>query len=137
MRKSPVSGIFSSGIAKDDGAPPAGREVVKTTWISIEALQKRLGVRVAGTSVAFTWLNYATTSRNALSDRSRALLTLAICIAARLADRVSDHVQDALEAGASRQEILEVIEIATLMGGDRSIRHAAEAVSMLEEHEVA
>lgn len=108
---------------------------MKTTWMSIQALESRFGVRSAGSSSAVVDFRGTIAGESELSDPFRALLALAICIAARRADRIHDHLQDALRAGASAQQILEVIEIALLMSGDRSLRCGLEAFSTLEDHE--
>jgi alkylhydroperoxidase/carboxymuconolactone decarboxylase family protein YurZ len=44
-------------------------------------------------------------------------------------------VQDALQAGANRQEILETIGVAKLMGGSPSMVYDCEALEALEQFE--
>jgi len=104
---------------------------MKTTWMSIEVLEKRFGVRASNSCLASIQLDHSMTGNGVLSRQFESMLALGICIAARRSDCISNHLQDALRAGASRQEILEVIEIGMIVGGERSIRYGAEAVSVL------
>lgn len=46
---------------------------------------------------------------------------------------VAYHVHDALEAGASRDEIVEVIGVAVLMGGGPAVVYGSEALEAVEQ----
>lgn len=55
----------------------------------------------------------------ALSPKTKELIALAIAIALRCDGCIAYHAHDALEAGASREEIAEAIGVAILMGAAR------------------
>lgn len=84
--------------------------------------------------------SFATLHKNALADgvlsrKIKELIALAIGIAARCAGCIAFHTHDALKAGASRQEILEAIGVAVLMGGGPAMVYACEALAALEQFE--
>jgi alkylhydroperoxidase/carboxymuconolactone decarboxylase family protein YurZ len=43
------------------------------------------------------------------------------------------HVHDALEAGATRQEIAETVGVAVMMGGGPSVVYGCQALEALDE----
>jgi len=52
-----------------------------------------------------------------LSDKTKELIFIALCMAAHSIYCIAFHVKSAIEAGATRQEILEAGMVAGLMGG--------------------
>ena len=72
------------------------------------------------TMSAFTNLHKSTNSNGALTSKTKELIALGIAITVRCDGCISFHVHDALEAGASDEEILETIGVAILMGGGPS-----------------
>jgi AhpD family alkylhydroperoxidase len=70
-----------------------------------------------------------------LSRKIKELIALAIGIAGCRGDCIACHIHDALKAGARRQEILEVIDVAVLMGGRPAMICACDALVALEHFE--
>lgn len=87
------------------------------------------------TMKGFNQLHKAAIASGALSPMTKELIMLAIGITVRCDGCIAFHVHDALEAGASREEILETIGVAILMGGGPSAVYGAEALSALEQFE--
>ena len=71
----------------------------------------------------------------ALPGKVKELIALAIAIADRCEGCVSYHVHDALKAGATRAEIIEVIEVAIMMGGGPSVVFGSEALEAVDQFE--
>ena len=73
----------------------------------------------------------------ALSRKSKELICLGIAISARSEDCIMYHVHDAVCAGATREEILETIEVAILMGGGPAVVYGTKALHALEQFQAA
>ena len=82
---------------------------------------------------AFTRLHKAAVATGALETKIKELMALAISITTRCDDCIVHHTHDALEAGASREEIAEAIGVAILMGGGPSMLYAAHAIEALDQ----
>ncbi len=86
---------------------------------------------------AFAQLHRQTVASGALEAKTKELMALAIGIALRCNGCVAYHVHDALRAGASRQEVLETIGVALMMGGGPALVYGAEAFEALGQFEAA
>lgn len=82
---------------------------------------------------AFTGLHKVAVATSALDTKTKELMALAISITARCDDCIAHHTHDALEAGATREEIAEAIGVAILMGGGPSMLYAAHAIEALDQ----
>ncbi len=82
---------------------------------------------------AFAKLNEASMKPGALDTKFKELLTVAIGIAIRCEGCIAVHVKSAMTAGASREEIMETIGVAIMMGGGPSIAYGAEAQVAMEQ----
>ena len=95
----------------------------------------RLGKAIPDTMSGFVRLHEAASKDGALSNKTKELIALAIAITVRCDGCVAFHIHDALRAGATRQEILETLGVAVLMGGGPSVVYGTEAMAALEEFE--
>lgn len=82
---------------------------------------------------AFTKLHKAAVATGALDTKTKELMALAISITARCDDCIAHHTYDALEVGATKEEIAEAIGVAILMGGGPSMLYAAHAIEALDQ----
>ncbi|MFI2812680.1 MULTISPECIES: carboxymuconolactone decarboxylase family protein [Microbulbifer] len=82
---------------------------------------------------AFWDLHKAAVSGGALDSKTKELITLAISVATHCDDCIAHHTHDALEAGASSEEIADALGVAILMGGGTSVVYATHAIRALEE----
>ena len=78
-------------------------------------------------------LHAATVADGALDTKTKELIALAISVWARCDDCIAHHTRDALEAGASREEIADALGVAILMGGGTSVVFATHAMEALNE----
>lgn len=86
----------------------------------------------------FFAMHEATGKDKSLTAKQKELMSLAISIVIRCEDCIACHVQAALQAGASHEEIVETIEVAIMMGGGPAVAYGAKAYDALKEmnHEV-
>jgi AhpD family alkylhydroperoxidase len=93
----------------------------------------RLGADLPGSMAAFGRLHESATRQGALSTKVKELIALAIGITVRCDGCIAFHVGDALKAGATREEVLETVGVAILMGGGPSVVYGGEALAALEQ----
>jgi AhpD family alkylhydroperoxidase len=84
---------------------------------------------------AFQGLHKATAGDGILSSKTKELIALAIAVNVRCDGCIAFHVNDALRAGATRDEIIEALGVAILMGGGPSMMYAVEALEALNQFE--
>ena len=82
----------------------------------LEERLAQLGQKIPSPMSGFARLHKKAVEEGALSAKTKELMALAISIAVRCEGCISYHVHDAVEAGATRQELLETIGIALMMG---------------------
>ncbi len=75
----------------------------------------------------------ATMKEQHLDTKTKELIALATAITARCKYCIGLHVESALKAGATKEEILETATVAILMGGGPALTHVAEVVKALNE----
>lgn len=78
-------------------------------------------------------LNRTTLVEGALSLKTKELMALAVAIHARCEGCVAYHVHDCLRAGATREELLETVAVAVLMGGAPCLIYGAEVLEAIEQ----
>jgi AhpD family alkylhydroperoxidase len=81
----------------------------------------------------FGQVRKAVMSEGALSVRHKELIALALAIAARCEGCIATHINGALKAGASVEEISETIGVAIEMGGGPSVTYGAIAFEALQQ----
>ena len=69
----------------------------------------------------------------ALAAKHKELIALGIAIRAQCEGCIVCHVHDAMEAGASTEEITETIEVAIVMGGGPAVIYGSKALAALQE----
>ena len=94
---------------------------------------ERLGGRIPATMNGFTQLHKAGVGEGALTTKTKELIARAIGITVRSDGCIAYHVHDALQAGASSEEIVETIGVAIFMGGGPSVAYGCEALEALEQ----
>jgi AhpD family alkylhydroperoxidase len=68
-----------------------------------------------------------------LDTKTKELIALAISVAVHCDDCIAHHTYDALNAGATKEEIADTLGVAVLMGGGASVVYATHAIEALEE----
>ena len=85
------------------------------------------------TGRAFTSMHHASMSEGSLTVREKELIALAIGISKQCVDCIGYHVQAAAKAGASRDDISDVISIAVYMGGGPAYMYAVKALEAYDQ----
>lgn len=101
----------------------------------LQKLAAKLGKDLPGPLSGFAALHKNALADGALSKKTKELIALGIGITAHCEGCIAYHTHDALKAGASRQEILEVIGVAIFMGGGPALMYGCEALAALEQFE--
>ena len=99
----------------------------------LEERLAQLGRDLPGPMSGFTRLHKKSVEEGALSARVKELMALAVSIAVRCEGCIAYHVHDAIAAGATRQEILETLGVAMMMGGGPALMYAAHAQDAIEQ----
>lgn len=98
----------------------------------IKSLIGKVSKELSGPVSGFSKLHKEALAEGTLSKE---LMALAISITVGCEGCIAFHVHDALHAGASRQEVLEAIGVAILMGGGPSMIYGSEAMDALNQFE--
>lgn len=96
-------------------------------------LMGQLSKEIPETMSGFNSLHTSAIKDNALSSKIKELVALGIAITVRCNGCIAFHVHDALKAGASREEVVETIGVAILMGGGPSAVYGAEAMEAMNQ----
>jgi len=101
---------------------------------TLEVMQK-LGQGIPKTMKAFSKLQQAATKEGELDIKLKKLIALGIAVSLRCDEVLAPHLRDAIKAGANRQEIMETISVAILLGGEAAVMYGCEAYELLEQFE--
>ena len=71
--------------------------------------------------------------KGALSERIKELISIALAITSHCLPCIALHVHNAIELGATRQEILETSGVAVLMGGSPAFVHIKHVLDACEQ----
>jgi AhpD family alkylhydroperoxidase len=99
----------------------------------LEERLTQLGRELPGPMTGFARLHKKAVEDGALDAKTKELLALAIGIAVHCEGCIAYHVHDAVAAGATRQELLETIGVAIMMGGGPASMYAAHALDAIEQ----
>ena len=105
----------------------------KAVYQKLQTLMGQMGEESPTLMAAFGQLHESTIAAGALGSKTKELIALGIAISVRCNGCIAFHVHDALEAGASRAEIIETIGVSVLMGGGPSMVYGCEALEALNE----
>ena len=104
----------------------------------IREMKRHRGELMAGqpeVMKAFAALSDAASAPGALDGKTKELIALAIAVINRCDECIAVHLQDALEAGATKQQIIEALGVAILMGGGPAVMYSSHALAALKEFE--
>jgi AhpD family alkylhydroperoxidase len=93
----------------------------------------QLSRELPGPMSGFARLHRKATAKGALSSSVKEMMALAISIVVGCEGCIAYHVHDAIEAGALRDELLETIGVAVLMGGGPASIYATHAVEAVDQ----
>ena len=107
------------------------QEFYKDWKKAMGTMQKEASDTVEG----FQTLFKKTMSDGALSESEKECVALGIAVATQCVPCIRLHVKKALQAGVSREQILEVCGVATMMGGGPAYTHTRAVLKALEANE--
>ena len=81
----------------------------------------------------FSALATAATAKGALDTKTKELLAVAIAIAVRCDGCIGFHVKSAVDAGASRDELVETVAMSVYMGGGPSFIYGSQALEAYDQ----
>jgi AhpD family alkylhydroperoxidase len=99
----------------------------------VEERLAQLGRDLPGPMSGFARLHKKSVEEGALSARVKELMALAVSSAVRCKGCIAYHVHDAVAGGATRQELLETIGVAVMMGGGPALIYAAHVQDAIEQ----
>ena len=82
---------------------------------------------------AFSGFMGAVEKDGALSHKMKELISIALSVACKCKWCIAFHVKNALDAGATKDEIMETCFVAALMGGGPALMYTQLAVKALED----
>lgn len=114
-------------------AKTAGMNSYRDKYEAVLKNSPSLGSAQPSVMKAFAQLHKAGAASGALDHKTKELMCLAISIVVRCDDCIAYHIHDALEAGATREELADAIGVAILMGGGPSMIYATHAIEAVDE----
>jgi len=82
---------------------------------------------------AFDKFHQAAVATAALDKKTKELIALAISVTAGCDDCIAHHVNDAIKAGATREEFADALGVAVLMGGGPGMIYASHAIEAVDQ----
>jgi len=99
----------------------------------LEDRMAQLGRELPGPMTGFARLHKKAVEDGALSGKIKELMALAVSVVVGCDSCIAYHVHDALTAGATREELLETIGVAVMMGGGPALMYGAHALDAIEQ----
>ena len=93
----------------------------------------QIGQELPGPMSGFARLHKKAVEDGALSAKSKEMMALAISIVVGCDGCIAYHVHDAVKTGATREELMETIGVALLMGGGPGSIYAVHALDAIEQ----
>lgn len=103
------------------------------TYEHVQEQLERLGSEIPGPMSGFSRLHKKSIEAGALDTKTKELMALAIGIAVRCEGCIAYHTHDAIQAGATRPELLETIGVAIMMGGGPASIYATHAMEAIDQ----
>lgn len=78
---------------------------------------------------------YVISSTKLIDRKTKELIALGIAVTVRCDGCIAFHVHDAMQAGATKEEIVETVSVSILMGGGPSVVYGIEAMQAVEHYQ--
>jgi AhpD family alkylhydroperoxidase len=99
----------------------------------LEERLTQLGKEIPGPMTGFARLHRKGVAEGALSRKVKELMALAISIVVGCEGCIAYHVHDAIQAGATRSELMETVGVGLFMGGGPGSIYAAHALDAIDQ----
>lgn len=94
---------------------------------------RNLNKAIPDTAQAFGALGKAVKQGGVLEFKQKEFVALGIAVALRCEDCIGLHVEALIRAGASRQEVADVLAMSIQMGGGPAMMYAAKAMTCFDD----
>ncbi|MCB1310997.1 MAG: carboxymuconolactone decarboxylase family protein [Sedimentitalea sp.] len=94
---------------------------------------RNLNSAIPDAARAFAGLGKAVKEGGTLDYKTKEFVALGISVAARCEPCISLHIEALIKAGASREEVADVLAMCLQMGGGPSLMYAAKALECYDE----
>jgi AhpD family alkylhydroperoxidase len=95
----------------------------------MKSVEKEIPQQMQG----FADLHKSATTDGALTKSTKELIALSIAITVRCDGCIAFHVHDSIEAGCTREEIIETIGVAIMMDGGSAVVYGCETMEALNQ----
>ncbi|MBD3260214.1 MAG: carboxymuconolactone decarboxylase family protein [Candidatus Altiarchaeales archaeon] len=106
---------------------------MKDVLDEVDGSLKFLGKQYPNQMKAFGNFMQSAEKEGALSHKNKELISIALSVATHCRWCIAHHVKQALEAGATEDEIMEACFVAALMGGGPSLMYTQLVVKAIKE----
>lgn len=110
---------------------------MKTDYVelyrNLEERMAKLGTEIPGPMTGFARLHKKAVEDGVLSRKVKEMMALAIGIVVGCEGCIAYHVHDAVDAGATRPELLETVGVGLMMGGGPGSIYAAHALDAIDQ----
>lgn len=106
---------------------------VKAEFREVERRAAKLAEAAPEAVTAFRSVGKAMVKERALKLKTKELIALMLALAARCMPCIMAHAQKAIDAGVTREEVAEAIEVALLMGGGPASAYGAIVLDVYDQ----
>ncbi len=99
----------------------------------LEERLAQLGQEIPGPMSGFARLHKKSVEEGVLPAKVKELMALSISLVVHCEGCIAYHVHDAIAAGATRQELLETVGVALMMGGGPGSIYAAHTLDAIDQ----
>lgn len=103
----------------------------------LRGLMQDLAREAPGPFSGFARAHASAVTDGALGPHVKELMALAVAICTHCEGCIAFHVHDALQAGATHEQVTETIGVAIMMGGGPAAVYGADALEALRQFETA
>ncbi len=100
---------------------------------NISSNMAKLRKEIPDTMQGFSAMAKGAKADNALDEKTKELIALALGVAAHCDGCIGFHMKELIRLGATKEEISETLGVAVYMGGGPSLMYASEAMQAYEQ----
>lgn len=82
---------------------------------------------------SFRGMSHAATKTNVLDEKTKELIALAIGVAKQCDGCIGFHVKKLVKLGATKEELVDMLNVAVYMGGGPALMYAADTMLAFEQ----
>jgi AhpD family alkylhydroperoxidase len=129
--------IFVWHFILPENAVKAARASLDNDYQEILATTAKYGKQLAeghpDAMKGFQTLGQAVMKPGALDTKTKELIGLGLSVASRCEACIASHTRNAIEAGATKEEIIETLGVTILMGGGPSLAYSTHVLEAMEQ----